>query len=459
MSRLFSGTILTGLLATSAAAAPLADLVEQVAPSVVTVLAEGSGPVRIERNLPFGREPFEDFFRRFGEMPEMPDLMPEENRRGMGSGFVIDSEGYIVTNNHVVEGADDITIRLGDDREFTATLIGTDSQTDLALLRIDAPGLAALPLGDSDAVRVGDEVMAMGNPFGLGGTVTSGIISAKARDINSGPYVDYLQTDAAINRGNSGGPLFNLEGEVIGINTSIFSPTGGSVGIGFAVPSNTVAEVIADLRADGEVSRGWLGVSIQHVTPAIAEALGQPAATGALVAGVMPDGPSAGTLRPGDVILSLNGQTVAESRDLPGLVAATEPGSAASLRVLRDGAETDLTLTIGTLGQTDLAMADPAPAGGDASGQLGATLSAITPEIAGELDLAPEATGVVITSLKSGGAAADAGLRIGDVITRAGDSDIASPAELDAALAAAGDGATLLLVTRQGTPFFVTLTL
>ncbi len=296
----------------------VADLVARVSPAVVTVLAtqeEQQADASSDQMDPFGpNSPFGEFFRRFG-MPEggMPAPQPHgEHPQGMalGSGFVIDHDGYIVTNNHVVDHADSLKVRMSDDREFDATVVGTDEQTDLALIKIDAGNLPQLALGDSDAMRVGEDVIAVGNPFGLGGTVTRGIVSAKARDINAGPYVDFIQTDAAINRGNSGGPLLNMEGDVIGVNSAIYSPNGGSVGVGFAIPSNTVKTVVAQLRSSGSVERGWLGVSIQNVTPEIAAAIGLEDPHGALVADVVADGPSAGKLETGDVILSFDGKRV-----------------------------------------------------------------------------------------------------------------------------------------------------
>ncbi len=454
------------LLAGAAYASPLADLVDKVSPSVVTILASQNAAATGNLNLPEGSmpegTPFEEFFHRFQDPNGQPHFdQGQPPIQGMGSGFVFDAAGYIVTNNHVVEGADEITVRLGDDREFSAEVIGTDPQSDLALLHIDATGLTALPFGDSDAMRVGDDVMAMGNPFGLGGTVTSGIISAKGRDINSGPYVDYLQTDASINRGNSGGPLFNMDGQVIGVNSAIFSPTGGSVGVGFAIPSNIVSDVVAQLKIDGSVDRGWLGVAIQQVTPAIGAALGLADAHGALVANVLPDGPSMGVLQTGDVILELGGARVDESRDLPTLVAATEPGIDTIVKVFRDGAEVELTITIGQLQQDKMAMnsALPAPDDNSASAKLGATLSALTPDIIQGLDLPDDARGAIITSLQSGGVAEDAGLQVGDVIVKAGATDITSPDELDAVLAKLAGEKALLLVNRQGNPFFVGLSL
>ncbi|HVH03324.1 MAG TPA: trypsin-like peptidase domain-containing protein, partial [Amaricoccus sp.] len=311
----------------------IADLVERTSPAVVTILSTQEAPdemAGMPEGSPFGSgSPFEEFLRRFG-MPEAmpsPQPQPQPGPRGIGvgSGFVIEDDGYIVTNNHVVDNAETVKVRLADEREFDAEVIGTDPQTDLALIKIDTTGLPELTLGDSDALRVGEDVIAVGNPFGLGGTVTRGIVSAMARDINAGPYVDFIQTDAAINRGNSGGPLLNLEGEVIGVNSAIYSPNGGSVGVGFAIPSNTVKTVIAQLRSSGSVERGWLGVTIQNVTPEIAAAIGMDDPHGALVADVVDDGPSAGKLETGDVIVSFDGKRVESSRDLPKLVSAVDP--------------------------------------------------------------------------------------------------------------------------------------
>ena len=323
-----------------------ASLAEQVSPAVVNIFTTQKAPeFNGGRDLPEGH-PLRQFFERFGGLEGRGE--PSE---ALGSGFILDSSGYVITNNHVVDNTDSIKIRLSDEREFEATVIGTDERTDVALLKIEDP--AALPFvqfGNSDAVRVGEDVMAVGNPYGFGGTVTTGIVSGKGRTIRSGgPYVDYLQTDASINRGNSGGPLFNMRGQVIGVNTAIFSPTGGSVGLGFAVPSNVVSRIVADLKDDGRVDRGWLGVQIQPVTDAIASAIGLPGTDGALVAGVQDDAPAASVLRSGDVILSFNGNDVKQSRDLPRIVGRTTPQTAVPVRVFRDGLEQTVMVTVGLL--------------------------------------------------------------------------------------------------------------
>ncbi len=453
-------------------AGSVADLVAQTSPAVVTVLVTKQEDQQMA-GMPEGMSPFppgspfDEFFRQFG-MPNMPNGGPSqpEPHRGpdgmaLGSGFIIDHDGYIVTNNHVVEESESVKVRLSDDREFTAKVLGTDPQTDLALIKIEAHDLPELPLGDSEKVRVGDDVIAVGNPFGLGGTVTRGIVSAMARDINAGPYVDFIQTDAAINRGNSGGPLLNLEGEVIGVNSAIYSPNGGSVGVGFAIPSDTVKEVVADLREEGSVERGWLGVSIQNVTPEIATAIGLDDPHGALVADVVEDGPAAGHLRTGDVILSFDGKRVESSRELPKLVAATTPDADVKVEVLRQGEEQTLTFRLGKLDQDRMASAEPGAEqkSGTASEELGATLAAVTPAAREQLGLPEDEDGVVITSLDGAGKAAQAGLAVGDVILQVGDKAVRTPSDVDHALSKAKTHAVLFQIAREGARIFVGVSL
>lgn len=446
----------------------IVNLVEATSPAVVTVLSTiAAGPQQGPQGSPFGPgSPFEDFFRQFGNpggppFPPQgrgPERGPEQGPegRGLGSGFVIEEDGYVVTNNHVVDNATSVQVRMADEREFDARVVGTDPQTDLALLKIDAEDLPYLDLGDSDALRVGEDVIAVGNPFGLGGTVTRGIVSALSRDINAGPYVDFIQTDAAINRGNSGGPLLNLEGEVIGVNSAIYSPNGGSVGVGFAIPSNTVETVIADLRSEGSVERGWLGVSIQAVSPEIATALGLGEPRGALVAEVLEDSPAMGTLETGDVILSLDGEAVESNRDLPRLVAAASPDEAVEVEVLRGGGTEMLEITLGRLdAERVAAAADPDPQRGSASDTLGATLAAVTPEARMQLGLDEAVEGVVITSLDGDGPAASAGLEVGDVILQVGGAPVSEPAEVNAAVEGATSDAVLMQVERGGNRLFV----
>jgi len=353
---------------------------------------------------------------------------------------------------------------LNDKREFVAKVVGTDKQTDLALLKIDAGGnLPHVTLGDSDKLRVGDDVVAVGNPFGLGGTVTSGIVSALARDINAGPYVDFIQTDAAINRGNSGGPLFDRQGNVIGVNSAIYSPNGGSVGVGFAIPSNTVKTVVAQLMDGGSVARGWLGVSIQTVTPEIADALGLPKAKGALVASVATDGPAHDALETGDVILSFDGKPVHESRDLPKIVGATKAGSKVAINILRDGKPTSVNVKIGELPSERHASNDTGTGSGGqdeaASAKLGATVSALSPEARQQLGLDGAVKGAVVTSLKGNGAASAAGLQVGDVIMKVGSEPVSGPTDLAHALGKIHTRTALLLVNRHGDQIFVGVTL
>jgi len=441
----------------------LEDLVEQVAPSVVTVLSSENAPEHVtgSNGAPF-REgaPFEDLFRRFGRPETTPQPYAESRpRRGLGSGFILEEDGWIVTNHHVVEGADTVTVRLKDKREFDAEVVGVDPQTDLALLRINATDpLPHVVLGTSGALRVGESVFAVGNPFGLGGTVTSGIVSATGRDIAAGPYAEFIQTDAAINRGNSGGPLFNMDGEVIGVNSAIYSPNGGSVGLGFAVASDIVERVVADLKADGVVSRGWLGVSIQDVNSDIAAALDLDTPTGALVASVAADGPSDGLLEAGDVILGFNGAPVGSSNDLPKLVGAVSAGAIVPLDILRAGSAKTVDITIGTLASQQHAALDvkdtPEASASDA---LGATVSDLTPDVRKELGLSDDVSGVVVTSLETRGPASKAGLQVGDVIVRLGGEAIASPGTLDQAVTAQAKTPAMMLINRQGNQLFVAI--
>jgi serine protease Do len=323
------------------------DLVAAVSPTVVYIeVTAKAQPTNMSGELPDGLP--EELRRQFERM--MPGSeMPA--RQGLGSGFIISEDGKIVTNNHVVEGAETVTVKLADGRAFDATVVGSDPLTDVAVLQLDTEeSLPFVRFGDSDAMRAGDEVVAVGNPYGLGGTVTSGIVSALSRNINSGPYDDYIQTDAAINRGNSGGPLFNNAGEVIGMNTAIFSPDGGSVGIGFAVPSDLVQHIVADLSDDGTITRGWLGVQIKPMPEDIAQVLGYETPKGAVIENVTPDSPAAKAgLKQGDIILSFNEAEISELRDLTRAVAATTPEAVVPVKVLHRGAEITLDVTIGTL--------------------------------------------------------------------------------------------------------------
>ena len=419
-----------------------ADLVSEVRPAVVNVevtrAIRPAGQSRMRWRQP-GRE-FPELFRHFRSMPELAIPGPPRTE-GVGSGFVVDASGLIVTSHHVVKGADAVTVTLQDGRTLEAQIVGVDPKTDLALIEVDADeSLPVVEFGDSDRTRVGDWVVAVGNPFGLGGTVTAGIVSGRGRDIGSGPYDDFLQIDAPINRGNSGGPLFDRSGRVVGVNTAIFSPTGGNVGIGFAIPANVAKSVVESLRTDGRVDRGWLGVHIQHVDETLAEALGLEDAKGALVASVMADGPahSAG-LRPGDVILAINGQPVDTMKDLPRIVAEIDSGTEIEMDVWRDGARRTLAATIGTQAQDLLAAARTTKHGDGV--KLGVMLAP-----RGE----PGKSGVTIAEVAPGSPAARNGLRPGDVIVRAGSATVNGPGDVAGAVrsAASEDKPVLLLVER-----------
>lgn len=346
----------TGLVTLSSGAAlavpagGYGDLVEAVSPSVVFIEVTAKlSQADFAQGLPEGAP--EELKRHFEQMnPANPDATP---MRGLGSGFIISSDGQIVTNAHVVDGAETVTVKFADGHTLMAEVIGSDPMTDIALLKVTSPdALPAVSFGASSEVRAGDEAIAVGNPFGLGGTVTSGIISATSRDIHAGPFDDFLQTDAAINQGNSGGPLFDADGKVIGVNTAILSPGGGSVGIGFAVPSDLVQEIVADLADDGKITRGWLGVQIKPMSEEIAQVLGFDAPKGAMVEAVTKDSPAAEAgLEVGDIILSFNGTAIAELRDLPRAVAALDPEAKADITLLRRGQEVTQTVTVGALGQ------------------------------------------------------------------------------------------------------------
>jgi serine protease Do len=382
----------------------------------------------------------------------------------LGSGFVVDPEGFVVTNNHVIAEADEISVVFGDDSTFEAELIGRDSKTDLALLRIRGDGpFPAVTFADSDSVRVGDWIIAIGNPFGLGSTVTAGIVSARSRDIRAGPYDDFLQVDAPINRGNSGGPSFNLDGEVIGINTAIFSPSGGNVGIGFAIPSNLAVPVIESLKEDGRVQRGWLGVRIQTVTEEIAESLGLDESAGALVASVTPGGPAeVAEIQPGDVILEFDKKKIDRMRGLPRIVAETPIGKEVEVAIWRRGEEQTVEVTLGELPEEDeLAALTESGADTPTSSEiesLGVTVATINDELRTRYELDRDVNGVVIIDVLEGSPAGEQSLRPGDVIVEVGQEEVSSPPEVQAKVNEArqeGKKSVLLLVDRQGDLRFV----
>jgi len=409
--------------------------------STTQVSSEARGPQ--EFGSPFGEDdPFNDFWKRFfgGPIPRGP-----QRQRSLGSGFVIDADGSILTNNHVVENAQKIVVKLADEEEYEAKVVGRDPKTDIAVIKIDAKiGLTAASLGDSDNLEVGEWVMAIGNPFGLDSTVTSGIVSAKGRHIGQCPYDNFIQTDASINPGNSGGPLINLRGEVIGINTAIFSRSGGNIGIGFAIPVNLVKELLPQLRGKGKVTRGYLGVLIQKVTPEIAESLGMDKGRGALVANVSKDGPAekAG-VKVGDVITEFDGKEIKDSGDLPIVVARTPVDRRVPMKVLRDKKELQLTVTVGELKDEEVVASAPE------KGELGMTVQKLTPQIAESLGL-EKAEGVVVAAVDPGSAADDAGIRRGDVIVEVDRKPIRSIDEYKKAVAGARKGKGVLLLVRRG---------
>ncbi len=446
----------------------LADLVDTVAEAVVNISAtqtvdekdSGAAP-DLPKGTPFD-EMFEEFFKNHGINPQ-----PRARKaQSLGSGFVIDPSGVVITNNHVIGDANDIVVIFTDGRKLKATVVGKDAKVDVAVLKVESDKpLKTVTFGDSDKMRVGEGVMAVGNPFGLGETVTAGIISARNRNIDSGPYDDFLQTDASINKGNSGGPLFNLQGEVIGINTAILSPSGGSIGIGFATPSATVVPVIAQLREFHETRRGWLGVRIQPVDDTIADSLNLGSARGALIAGIDAKGPAkpAG-LMAGDVIIKFDGKEIKESRDLPRLVASVPVGRQVEVVVVRNGQELTKTVTLGRLEdgekKTALATEDNGAVQPDAVAKaIGMEFSALSAETRKTFKIKDGLKGVVVTSVDPGSAAAERGLRAGDVIEEVNHQAVEHPGDvaraIDSAKTDTKKPALLLVSNGEGEVRFV----
>ncbi len=442
----------------------IVDLVKATSPAVVNITTKGE--TQPAQWSPFGQQ-WPEEWRKFFEAPpfNMPSPFgspggPSVPRRteSFGSGVIIDSKGLILTNHHVVAGRKDAAIKvtLPDGNEFEGKIIGTDEKTDIALIRITAGyELPTVPLGDSDKLDIGEGVVAIGNPFGLDGTVTAGIVSAKGRRIGSGPYDNFIQTDASINPGNSGGPLVNHRGEVVGVNTAIYSRGGGNVGIGFAIPINLVKEVLPQLRNDGQVTRGWLGIGFQRMTPLLAESLGVKEPDGALVSKVLPDTPAkeAG-FKAGDVIVEFDSIPVKQAGDLPLIVARTPVGKEVGVKVLRDGGEKTLTVRIGKLQGEETAAKVERQAS-----DLGLTVQEVTPEIAKKLSM-KRAEGVVVTTVKPGSPADEAGLRQGDVILEVNRTPVGTLADYGKALKDADkDRGTLFLVKRgEVTRFFAAKT-
>ena len=465
------------LLALSSNTQPLSsNIFVQIAkkqnPAVVNVSIKGKAEVAPQRNFPAPRpgprrgprrgpgqdkspDSFRDFYDRF--FNERPN-QNQKPKRGMGSGFVIDKEGHILTNYHVIEGADEIVVMLesdGKEKEYSATLIGSDSKTDIALIKINRkPGdnieFPFLELGSSENLEVGEWVVAIGNPFGLSHTVTVGVVSALGRSIGAGPYDEFIQTDASINPGNSGGPLINIDGQVIGINTAIISGNaGGNVGIGFAIPINIAKGILKDLKENGSVTRGWLGVMIQKITPELEKSFSLNQSEGALVGDVIPDGPAAkGGIKRGDVIINFNNQPVSDMEDLPKIVAATNPGSAVDVEVIRDGARKILRVTIEVLKDSQelvVAKAD----------LLGLQVQDITEELAESLKL-QGVEGVLVSDVVAGNPASEAGIRRGDVISEMNRSPVKNIGDYQNLLASVKKGSSVLfLIKRGGTTIYI----
>ncbi|WP_424813524.1 DegQ family serine endoprotease [Roseococcus sp. YIM B11640] len=439
-----------------------ADLVDRVRPAVVTItaterVAQASG----RSPFPEGSEQDQMFRRFFGDRGQQQQQQPRG--RALGSGFIIDAEGHVVTNNHVVRDAGSVKVTLEDGRELNARVVGRDERTDIALLKVDAgQALPFLELGDSNRARVGDWVVAVGNPFGLGGTVTTGVVSARGRNIGQGPYDDFLQIDASINSGNSGGPLFGLDGSVIGVNTAIFSPSGGSVGIGFAIPSNMVRQVVSQIQANGHVERGFLGATTQNLTPTLARAMQLPRPEGALVGEVQPDSPAARAgLRSGDVVTKVGDENVANPRDLARLIAASRPGSTVQLTVQREGQARNLSVTVAELRDNDGARGKPGREQREASrgGAVGVGLAPLNDQVRQQLNL-PESVrgGAVIASIRPDSPAAEAGLREGDVIVGVGNREVADVNQAVSAIRDAGrqpGSALALRIVREGQSAYI----
>ena len=489
MAIALAGPVLVAPLATQPAfarSAPesFADLAAQVSDAVVNISVSqtvadrrgGSGPgaaPNLPRGTPFD-DLFEEFFRRRGQgqgqgQDDSGPQRPQRRSNSLGSGFVIDASGIVITNNHVVGDATDVTVIFTDGKRLKAEIVGKDAKIDIAVLRVkpDKP-LKAVKFGDSNKTRVGDWVMAVGNPFGLGGTVTVGILSARNRNINSGPYDDYLQTDASINRGNSGGPLFNVDGEVIGVNTAILSPSGGSVGIGFASPSNVLQPVIEQLQKYGETRRGWLGVKIQAVDDDVAESLNLGKARGALIAGVDDKGPAkpAG-IKAGDVIVKFDGQDVKTSADLPRLVAATPVGKAVDVSVIRAGKEQSLKVTLGRLedGERQASLGSPrngtAPDRTVAQKALGMEFTNLNAAARTKFSIKDGVKGVVVASVDPNSPAADKRIQAGDTIVEINQEAVSQPGDIATRMKAAKEqgrkSALFLIANAQGEVRFVAL--
>lgn len=461
----FTAPVLIGLLffmfsSVASAARPdsFADLVEEHAETVVNIYTTQTIETPNIPQFPFPDHPsVPDFFKRFFDAPGHPGREPKTKRKrtSLGSGVITSADGYILTNNHVIKNADEINVRFANHEEYSATIIGRDEKTDLALVKIDPKNpLPFASFGDSEKLRVGDWVVAIGNPFGFEQTVTAGIVSAKGRTLGGGSYQNFIQTDASINPGNSGGPLFNLKGEMVGVNTAIYSRNGGNIGIGFAIPVNMAKNVIAQLKETGKVTRGWLGVMIQHVNQEIAEQFGLERPIGALVGEVSPDSPAEkGGIKAGDIIIEYMGKEVGQMNMLPAMVGQTAIGTEAEVIIFRNGKKKELTITIGQLEEGDLT-----PEAEEETSQLGMTVQELTPELSKSLKIEEE-SGVIIASIEQGSPAAQVGLRRGDIILEVNRQEIATLKDYSAAI---GDpeekgSSVLFLIKRNKRTRFVVI--
>jgi len=484
LAGLFALLLLVGSAGARPAPDGFADLAARLLPAVVNISStqtlsagdkdkNGKGGDNSDMpQFPPG-SPFEQFFKDFLDKNQphggkQQEALPR-HATSLGSGFIVDPSGIVVTNNHVIADADEITVTLQDDTSFKAEVIGKDTKTDIAVLRIkSSKPFTAVKFGDSDKSRVGDWVLAIGNPFGLGGTVTAGILSARAREINSGPYDDFLQTDASINRGNSGGPMFNMDGDVIGINTAIFSPSGGSIGIGFAIPSNLAKPVADQIMKFGHPRRGYIGINIQSVSDEIAESLGLDKPKGALIASVVEGGPAqVAGIQPGDVVLSFDGKDVSDMRHLPRIVAETPIDKSVKVKIWRKRKEITLDVKVGELKeapqQASTAPKQPAPGpAGISVSSLGLSVANLTPELRERYALNEDSAGVVVTAVSDTGPAAEKGMRAGDVIVELAQEEVKNAADIGKKIddaKKAGRKSVLLLVDRQGDLRFYALKL